>query len=730
MAEVQNIKEKLIFWVPFFCLFFFFWRVYNPFTQLPALGDALEILWGISWYNHALSQGVNPLLYPFVFHPEGWQVGSLAHTPIFFIGAQPFYWLGGEIFAYNMMAIIPFFIAYVGALKCFRHFSQNQSTVVVLALGYTFIAMRSSRAGGHLNVLWMTSILPFLCDRILTWQQLKADQDTLFNKSLLGAGVAWGLMIGFSLYSVFMAPVTFLFLGGKLLRWRIVPQLVVVGAIAFVFGLTAIGPYLYATANETIQQPNINDLIQFSISLDAIFIPSVFHSIPAIKRLAATLYPAGWGGLESNTFNFGLTSLILMIVGLFQILRGKGSRPANDSVLVLAIGLLLAIGPLLKISNQIVEAPILTSLNQSLWQTAHILKPDVFLGEAPAQAIQNGIPLPSYFLLAAVPKFESARVVARFAFIAFIGLLGLLALALDTLPNWLRLPLMLLWLVELLPIPTAALALPLETLHPAYSWLQTQPMKPTEGIVDVQEQIIHGPDTLWSAWQVRTPTAASIGSFFSEQHVVLREYTWDFVYRPPIDQARMLRAYTIRYVFIHKDHEREQSLYGYFGDRPDLFTQAGCFEPESNSGLPQEWLYPICVIEVLPHPVTNLFPTYGWSDEEPWGMWSIEEDPRFDFVATAAASHRVEAEVFPYCVDGQLQSIEFWLEETQLYKHEWQDCEPAQISFAIPAEFVSVGWHEIKVKHGYALSPAALGTGNDPRKLAVGFSKLSIRPQN
>jgi hypothetical protein len=89
------------------------WRVRNPFQELPAHSDALEVIWGIEWYHDALFvRHASPLFDPLMFHPNGWHTATLAHTPAIFLLAQPLRSLGGPIFAYNSLAVLSCLIAF------------------------------------------------------------------------------------------------------------------------------------------------------------------------------------------------------------------------------------------------------------------------------------------------------------------------------------------------------------------------------------------------------------------------------------------------------------------------------------------------------------------------------------------------------------------------------------------------------------------------------------------
>ena len=70
----------LLIWSPFLLLWV--WGVhYDPLTDGPGYGDALEVVQGMESYADFLRNGTNPLYNPLVFYPTGWHTATLAHTP-------------------------------------------------------------------------------------------------------------------------------------------------------------------------------------------------------------------------------------------------------------------------------------------------------------------------------------------------------------------------------------------------------------------------------------------------------------------------------------------------------------------------------------------------------------------------------------------------------------------------------------------------------------------------
>ena len=715
-------KERLLCWGAFALLFVYFWRSINIFTQIPSYSDAVEVVWGILWYNRALTESINPFHYPLMFYPEGWPVGILAHTPLLFLLSQPFYWIGGELFSYNMLAIIPFFISYAGSLRFFQHQTKSWLTAMVVSLVFTFVVMRSERALGHLHLLWATSFLPWLGQELLIWYE--KEDEPFWHKQVWRCGLIWGAMISFSLYAVFLVPVIFLFLERKLLRdWRQkAGQLIIVSLIALLVGLTALLPYYSAVNGVQVESPTIYKLVYWSAGINNLFIPSGQHPAPPIRALSHQIHPPSGG--ESRMHNMGLSTLVFVVIGLYHFWKLPDKR--YGSLLVALVGILFALGPLLKYDGHVIEVSGVAPLNEWLWGLGHTVNPTIFPDLDMPESYRHAIPLPSYLFAVFVPFWSGARVVARFVIFAFVGVLGLVATGFEAIPLRLRIFLMVFWLVEMMPLPTNSLSLSLDDVHPAHEWLMEQAAEGPTTVIDVYDRVRHGPEPLYISLQTGIPSASAIGSFRPLHYSFLEREVGLVGEQPLSELSRLLNAYQVRYVVVHQHRPTSQDAWIHLQTDSTWFTPLGCFDPPETHESP--WAVPLCVAEVVPHPtITNVHPVYGFLDEEPWGMWATESQPRFNFVATAIKPHIITFEAFPHCFDGQEQSMNLVYNDEVLYAHQWSDCSPVSAQVVIPSDLISIGWNEVSFELGEAVSPAEIGIGSDPRKLAVGFSQLSIK---
>ncbi len=718
----MNYKKHIVSWACFALVFLFGWRNYQIFTHIPAYGDALEVVWGISWYPYAIEQANSPFLYPYIFHPEGWQVGILAHTPLLFLLAQPFHWLGGKVFAYNVLAIIPFLISYIGVLRFSRHYTKSHFVQIVLALAFTFVEMRSSRVYGHLHILWATSFLPLAADQILLWRD--CEEESLWHKHVWLSGLYAGLTVAFSLYSLFLTPFLFLLLERKLLRWpKVLLQGLGVITVTLLIASTAIVPYLFAIQAEPTTPPGIHQLVFWSANINGLFIPSVNHPISFFQDVGRFFMQTSTGG-EARSANLGLSTLPLLLVGLYGL---RKQRSAYAIVLIFLIPFTLSLGPLLKISSDLAQWAPMAPINETLWSWAHQFKPDTFDTEVIPPTFKEAIPLPGYFFYAFVPFAESARTVARFSMLTLLGCIGLIGVASDYLPSWLKYTLLVLLAVEMLPNPFAGVYLPTDNFHPAHQWLMENGAE-DEAIVDFRGRLYHGPLPLYMSLELERPTAASIGSFHTPASLLLLQQTTDFVNKDAAHMARLFRSYDIEYLVIHQDRDAGKNTWLHIQDYPDIFPTIGCFSPDESHESP--WAYDICIARIAEHPtIANVYPNYGFSEPfELWGVWTIEPQPRFEFVATSSTSQVVVLEAFPHCVEDQNQSLRLFAGDELLYEYDWSDCEPVYAEVIVPAEFVEVGWNELRFDFAYALNPVELGTSNDPRTLSVAFNQLQVKP--
>ncbi len=590
-ARAPETKWQLGGWLAFALLLLFVWRG-NIWQDVPSYGDVLEMIWGIEWYHQAFTAGVSPLFYPLIFHPGGFPTATLAHTPFLFLLAQPFRALGGAVFAYNVLAILSLVVSFEGSRRFFRLYADPLPALVA-ALIYTFMNNRLLRLEGHLNILWLTALLPWLGWQIELWR--RCAQPTIWRP--VAIGLTWALLINFSLYGIFMGPLLFLLLGTSLFKFKrpFWYQLPVAGVVALVGGLPTIWPYYEGARAFNFTLLNMYQLAELSTSVNSLFLPSWRHPITAVRDFLPNLYHGPYD--ESALIQFGWVTVLLGLAGIFLLWRHRKrglEGMHHGRVLLLLIAFSLTLGLLLRWDGDFVEFPPLASLNGSIWRTSRMLKPDLFPTDEPEPPFTNGIPLPSYALLPFVPNWEGARATNRFGFIALLMLLSLGATALSHLPRAPQYALIGLWTVGMWPAPIPALPLDLTTQHPAYMWLAEQELPPGTAIAELDAAGgAFDISILYATLQHQLPTTAGSGAFWPYHAALLYKDL-----KPPFTTAvttTTLRQAGVRYVLMHNRDDPETAVWQQMIKASDIYTPIACFPPPVNG---QIWPYDICIAEL------------------------------------------------------------------------------------------------------------------------------------
>lgn len=715
------IPERLGPWVAFVLLFLWGWRVKNIFTHIPAYEDVLEVIWGIRWYHETIFvQHISPLFTPFVFHPLGWHTATLAHTPFLFTIALPLYEIGGEAFAYNVLVIVALALSFAGALR-FSQLFVSGFPAIVAALVFTFIEMHFARVKGHVHMLWSFSLLPWLA---LAVEKTKRSLLPQVEKRLvLAIGLVWGLMINFALYSLFIGAMVFVLWGFRVFQRKRLKQMLMSAVVACIFALPVLALQFVGRQQDNTLFFGLDHNVYWGASLNSLFAPSAYHPIPFIQEVARSIYHGPYS--ETETPNFGLSTWILALVGLVIILRKEA---CSRSLLNLAIiGLILGLGPLLKWDGEVVKSSLLYPLNALIWSIGHTLKPTIFRSPKIESPFDAGIPLPGFLLTALIPFWELGRVASRYALVGGLGIITLAGIGLRLIPKALRYALAIIWLVEILPNPTAELPLPC-ALHPAYKWVIEQPLEPGEGIADLAfPTITLRPENLWATLLHRRPTASGLGSSFPQHFFTL----WAHLMQNPKGLAEpdiglLLRQYRIRYILLHFVYDGEEEMWKSIATSP-VFKPLGCFEPSKE---PSPWYYPICIAEVvgLEDPM-NLVRLEGWSGKEDWGgIWAQGAFSRAQWLAIKPEEHILQVRAFPLCVPDRQQQLLIKLNGREVAFHRWEDCEVWEEEVLLPRPMVRRGWNELTFEYAYALSPFEVtrGENSDKRALSVGFLRLWV----
>ena len=701
------------------------WRTTDLLHTLPGYGDVLEGVWAVSWYDKALRLGVDPGLYELAFHPAGYRAITYAWGPLNFILLLPLYWLGGASLAMNVATLLSFLIAFAGMYVLSLRFTPRLGATVA-ALLYTFWGFRWYSITGQLNVSLGSALLPWLI-----WSLEVAYASPRRAKAwYLLAGAIWAAAVNSSLYFIWIGAVAFAgwLLGHSLMhsanRRALLAGLWVVPLVAALLSTPFVVVFWRASSQAGAAFFSVYGVNDLGASANSLAVPNLLH--PWLGPWARQLY-RGPLDSEAGRANLGVVACLAALIGLAGAWRSKAWRPIFA---IACLGLVLALGLTLRWDGRSVQTGLFVLINRLFWGAAHALKPALFVGASPPAPFTDAIPLPD-MLLALLPTFERARVVARYAFLAGMAVFLLAGFGLTRLRRtWLRWPLAALLLFEALPPPTQSWPFPLQP-HPAFAWLRQQSIAP-EGIAELAttsgsrlELPIGGP-TIYATLLHDQATISGPNGVWPAHMEYLN--TWLVSHGEPFRNEEfqtLLSYYHVRYVTLQlRGHDDDLTL-AEARQSPGL-RDMGCFP---GSGAPP-WDFDICIFEVRPGsaPAMNLLFREGWSGAEDWGRWIDGTNARAIWISAAQGEQRVHIQAFPLCVEGKNQEIIVEANGAPIGRYQWPDCQPWSADLSVPAQALRMGPNELVIRASYAASPIETthGANPDPRQLSIGVTALRV----
>ncbi len=702
---------RIVAWLAPLGVWFLWLQHAWPFTvffrSVPAGEDTLEVMWALAWYRRALVElHVSPLFHPLAFAPQGWHVAKQHHGP-FLIGLMlPWAWLGGDAFAFHVLAWLAFSMAFVGAFRLAGLFVRDRG--LATAVGVAYAAFNGTLAamqvyGDYLTVAWGTACLP-----LMGFALEKARRARWAPRWLIRAGVAWGLGIAGNPYLVLLGGGIVLIYAWRALRQRQRGRFLMLPGIALLVSGPWLALFLHAFLQDRMLGQTVGTALGNGYPWAHMLIWNPYHpwlrwhsALPARPILTLGMVPAG-------------TSLL----GLLWA-AGRRCRLRSQPWLRAALfGALLATGIAVHWEEplRIPWPSELAAFYEAIWRIGHARKPDLFLEPTLPSDWYHLALTPLLLLWAIVPFWEVVGTVWRFIAMTALGLMVAGAEAWGRIASpWLRRGLAGLWIFEALikPLPTLPWPYP---VHPAFEWLRQNPEP--GAVIDAFAD--HTPGLYLSRVAVmateyhRRPTLSGFTPFHP-RWVELLQRGRGLLFRHRPD---WLGQHGFRFLVVHHPP-------------PDWakwnwpFPLEKCFDPPP---VPSPWNERICIFRIPDHgepELTNLWLLDGWSGPERWGIWAAGVEAHALWLADPLREPAVlELIAFPLCVPGKVQRLEVFLNGQLLGEESFADCREQTIRWQIPLRWAQTGVNELLFRFAYAVSPP---TG-EPRRLAVGFRRLWIRP--
>ena len=317
-------------------------------------GDEFESVRLIWWTQAALARGLHPAEQPLLAYPDGFFSPVQWAAPVAHLAGLPFVLVVSPLAAYNLAFLLSFVLTgWAAYLFCYELTGHRGAALLGGLVIMAFPGRLGHATAGHLGIITNYWRMLYL------WSLLRVWRGAGWRTAVLG-GVFLGLTLATAptalVYEVI--PLTILIGGGLIWYYRhawrrwLRPALIlfaVGGALALFF----YGPLLVASLNGSLDYLQDAGVVQYSTDLLAYVTPSPFN--PVLSGLG--LIPA-WAGavlgdatIEGSAY-LGLIAVLLSAIAVWKV------RAARPWLIVLAVGMLFALGPLLKVNDQLVQVPI------------------------------------------------------------------------------------------------------------------------------------------------------------------------------------------------------------------------------------------------------------------------------------------------------------------------------------------------------------------------------------
>jgi hypothetical protein len=319
--------------------------------------DPAAYMWALSWWPHAIVNGLNPFVSHVIWNPTGVDVARAAMIPTVAIPMAPITALVGPLGAYNLLSIAsPAIAAFTAYLLC-RRIVKRELPAFVAGYLFGFSAYMFAQLTGHLNLTLVFLIPVIVHVAVLRIERSISRRAYLLLMALLlvlQAGLSTELLaetVAFGLFTIvcarWIAPAPY---RGRVLG--LLGESVGAGLIALAVG----SPFFYyALFSGTFPKgaPNLSDV--YGLDLLNPFFPTYTTWLGRHDFLSL--------GLTFETGNVseadGYLSIPIVLAFLAWALPRWRSRPLARMLLVVAaVTLLAALGSHLHIAgNQTVALP-------------------------------------------------------------------------------------------------------------------------------------------------------------------------------------------------------------------------------------------------------------------------------------------------------------------------------------------------------------------------------------
>jgi len=365
--------------------------------------DGFAHIWKIWWTRKALFDlHISPADMAYVNYPYGGYNPHLIASSLVNVLALPLFdWLG-PLRTYNVLMLAAFALSLpTAALLCYE-FSGNRWAASVGGTVHAFYANKVAHAaGGHFPQMFL---FLFPLSALFLYRAWRTP-DRRRNGILAGVFLGLSLLVDLKHVALFIAPLVALFLlfygVVERDRWNRVHVISLATAliVAALIAAPFFAPLLAGRLTDRLNHLYAPGVVRHSADLTSFFVPPpehpLYQNIGPLRTYSEKLASEGW---HENIFYLGIVTLVLSVVA------GYKRRRENDTrfwVFVAAAGILLALGPFLKVGGELVT-----------------LQVEEYVGY---------VPLP-YYLVQQLPFYDWGRTPGRIVEVTMLALAVLAAI--------------------------------------------------------------------------------------------------------------------------------------------------------------------------------------------------------------------------------------------------------------------------------------------------------------
>jgi len=290
------------------------------------------------WFDHAISNFMNPLRDSYIFYPLGLGMTDGIFPFLAFIPVT--HWFG-PVVSYNLYVLSSFALAGYGMFLLSRFVFKDVFAGFVAGLIFAFFLFHFGAAMGHLHtfsVMWV----PFF---ILFFVKMYDDPSwaNIFFSSLflaVNAGTSWTITVMIAIFCLFYVCHRW----SRTFSRELFPRL----AIFLLLSLSFIAPGLYIILSEAVTNKNMSkplgEFIYYSADLLAFITPSPFH--PIWGDASRKIYAEFGSNMSEKVVFIGYSVILLTVAGTHAWAKEKVGR---FFLLISIVFFVLSLGPVLHV---------------------------------------------------------------------------------------------------------------------------------------------------------------------------------------------------------------------------------------------------------------------------------------------------------------------------------------------------------------------------------------------